>query len=426
MNVLIFTNNGWDEKNSLGNTISNFFDGSVFKNDIFYNIYMRECAPNNDVCKNYYKMTVQDIIKNHFHKEKIGKSFTCNNNGINNSNREQNMISIIHKHSLKFVYSIVDYFYRRKKWLNKNFKEYIKKADPDIFFSFATNVIMLKPIVEYIKNNTNAKIVLFIADDVYGAYDKTNIFRRKKLKRQFEEIIKLTDKVYGASKELCDYYSRMFNKKIDVLYKGCNFDYPIKNQINNVIKFVYAGNLLYGRDNILSKIALAIDNNNKNNYQKAILEIYSNTTITEELKGKLNIKNSSIIMGSRKYKEIKKIMNEADCNLQVESFEKKQIELVKYSFSTKIIDCLQSGSSVLAIGPSRVSSIKYLKKVPGVLVIDNLDDIDRKIKKIINNKNDLNENARKIREYSLNNHNIEKNQKNLRDDFKDLNKEKKR
>ncbi len=46
-------------------------------------------------------------------------------------------------------------------------------------------------------------------------------------------------------------------------------------------------------------------------------------------------------MGPRSYDEIKHIMHEADVVLHVESFDEKSIETVKYSFSTKIIDCLQ-------------------------------------------------------------------------------------
>lgn len=67
-------------------------------------------------------------------------------------------------------------------------------------------------------------------------------------------------------------------------------------------------------------------------------------------------------MGPRSYDEIKHIMHEADVVLHVESFDEKSIETVKYSFSTKIIDCLQSGSQILGVGPSGIASIEYLKK----------------------------------------------------------------
>lgn len=96
---------------------------------------------------------------------------------------------------------------------------------------------------------------------------------------------------------------------------------------------------------------------------------------------------------------------------------------MKYSFSTKIIDCLQSGSATIAIGPSNISSIKYMNKVPGVIVINKLEDLEREIFKAISQKNNIINSSKKIREYALNNHEINKNQKKIREDFIKLIKE---
>ena len=68
----------WDNTNATGNTLSNFFDGEVWKNDKFHNIYMRNALPNNSVCKDYYRLTLNDMLKNFFVNEKIGNKFTNN------------------------------------------------------------------------------------------------------------------------------------------------------------------------------------------------------------------------------------------------------------------------------------------------------------------------------------------------------------
>lgn len=419
MNILVFSNSAWDDTKSLGNTISNFFCGDVWKGDVFSNIFLRDANPNNNICKKYYRMTIMDMIKNYFKKEKIGKAFYRENNMLDNnekkSNREQRYIDLLHKYSLNIAYAIMDFVFRRKKWLNNNFKKYIDETKPDIFFAFLTSVSILKPIIEYIKKNTNAKIVLFIADDVYGDYQKKSIFRRRKLKKEFEEIIALSDKLYGASEELCEEYGKIFKKRIEILYKGCNFNEPVKEKNNDILKFVYAGNLFYGRDEILSKISKAIDKCNKKE-KKAILEIYTGATITDELKSKLNIPGSSIIVGKREYEEIKKIESEADYVLHVESFEADNIYYVRYSFSTKIIDCLQSGSCLLGIGPDNVASIKYISKIPGAYVINQIEDIDSKIYNLVNNNNII-QDSKEIRKFAIKNHDIKYNQNKLRNDF---------
>ena len=419
MNILVFSGGTWDDTKENGNTFSNFFNGKVWENDNFFNIYLRKSIPNNPVCKNYFQLPASDMIKYYFKPNKIGKKIILENNYRDNlvteiKSNEQKYINIIHTYSLSFIYNLMNHIYRKQKWLNDALKNYIKTANPDIFFAFATNVSILKPTIEYIKKNTTAKIVLFISDDFYESYSKKIITERNKLKKEFSDIISMADKIYGITDELCNKYSKLFNKNIEILHKGCSFDYNIKNKTNNPIKFVYAGNLLYGRAKILSKIAKAIEKSNTINSKKAMLEIYTGTAVTDKLKQQLNITNSSIIMGKREYNAIKKIENEADYVLHVESFDKKQIETVKFSFSTKIIDCMQCGSCFVAIGPKQIASIKYVKKVPGVHVITNINMIEDEIIALINSQ-DTYQNAKKIREFAKQNLEITKNQQKLRD-----------
>ena len=90
--------------------------------------------------------------------------------------------------------------------------------------------------------------------------------------------------------------------------------------------------------------------------------------------------------------------------LLIESFEEEEKAKTRYSFSTKIIDALQSGSSILAVGPDDISSIRYLDSVSGSIVINGLSDFESKMSYISENPEILIENAEKIREFALKNH----------------------
>ena len=427
MRILVFSNGSWDDTNATGNTLSNLFGGNCWKNDIFYNIYMRNATPNNKICNNYYRITLLSIIRNHFCKEKIGIEFNNSfaDNGktdYKNNNKERKIIDFIHNYSLNFIYTFADWFYRKKRWINKRFEKYIKEMNPDIFYAHINNFAFLNPLVKYVKSNTKAKIVILLTDNLYEDINNKSFSRRKKLRKDYREIIESADMIYAITDELKNEYGKIFNKEIQILRKGCSFDYPIRTQKNEVIRFVYAGNLLYGRDEVLSKIAKAIEYNNSNNSKKAFLEIYTGDTVSTKLKNTLNIENCSQIIGKREYNEIMKIENASDYVLHVESFEKKQIEYVKYSFSTKIIDCIQSGSCFIGVGPSDISSIKYIKKIPGAHVINSLDDIVENIINLINNDRII-QDSMKIREFAVMNHDIFENQNKLRRSFINIIKE---
>lgn len=204
--------------------------------------------------------------------------------------------------------------------------------------------------------------------------------------------------MYGISQPMCDAYSKEFGCEVSLLHKGCELCAP-KTSVNKPIKIVYAGNLMYGRDEILGKIASVLQNINAGGI-KAFLRIYTGTTITDAIASKLSLGESSQIVGAKPYDEIKRVMKHADVVLHVESFEPDQMRLVRYSFSTKITDCMQSGSVMMAIGPSGIASIEYSKQIPGSIVVDDLNKLEYELKGIVDNPESLVGRAKMINDYA--------------------------
>lgn len=208
----------------------------------------------------------------------------------------------------------------------------------------------------------------------------------------------MSDKVYGISQPMCDAYSKEFGCEVSLLHKGCELCAP-RTDVNKPIEIVYAGNLMYGRDDILGKLALSLQSINTSEI-KAVLRIYTGTTITDDIDSKLNLGESSQIAGAKPYDDIKKIMKRSDVVLHVESFEPDQMKLVRYSFSTKITDCMQSGSVMMAIGPSGIASIEYSKQIPGSIVVDDLNKLEYELKGIVDNPETLVGRAKMINDYA--------------------------
>lgn len=423
MNILVFSEAAWDDKNSFGNTVSNFFCGDTWKRDRFCNFYARKQVPDNNIRASYYNLSALDIVKGILKGHIEGYSFTTDSicdAGAESfaNNQERHNIDKLHQKKNSFIYFAHEQIWRSRFWLNQSFKQFISKNAPDILFAFATSPYILWPLIQFLKTHTHCKVVLLVADDVYGSYAHCAFYRRGYLKRELKKCIQAADKLYGISDEMSALYEGRFRTPVATLYKGCDLSMQPKQYLNQPLRLVYAGNLLWGRDDTLALVADALEQVNQDGV-KAVLEIYTGTTITEQIQQKLNRGNSSRIIGSRPYEEIKQIMHEADITLHVESFEEKAIETVRYSFSTKIIDCLQSGSQVLGIGPAGIASIEYLKKVDGVVVIDKEKQIRNAIIQLLQ-RGQLMEDAHKTRRYALQKHELNAVQKKLRDEFENL------
>lgn len=425
MNILIFSEAAWDDRNSFGNTVSNFFCGKVWERDHFCNFYVRKQAPENKADVAYYNLSATDILKGVLRLHIEGRRFTTGTMRTEDMKlqvaheKEQKRIDRLHKNGNQLVYYGHELVWRSRIWLNRAFKQFVAENQPDVLFAFAASPYILLPLIQYLKKHTQCKVILLVADDVFGNYDRCAFFRKGYLKSELQKCISMADRIFGISDEMSELYRERFGKAVTTLYKGCDLSEQPKQYLNRPLRFIYAGNLYYGRDNTLALVASALEQVNRDGV-KAVLEIYTGTTVTEELRKKLNKAGTSEIMGSRPYVEIRKILHDADVVLHVESFERESTETVRYSFSTKIIDCLQSGNQVLGIGPKGLASIEYLRKIPGVLVADEPYKISSCIQEFTSEGSKISENSAAIRTFALEKHDICTVQKRLRSDFENV------
>lgn len=427
-NILVITKSPWVETNSFGNTLSNFFEGWSDVN--FYNIYCREELPQNDVCCSYFNITERQLLRYIFSPDKIGRQFSC-------SDISKKRESKIYKNIYRREKQIVDFF--REKggaisliareilwdlggWRNKQLDNFLNENKIDVIFALAADPIYLQKIISYSLKKTNASLVLFFADDIYShkTYSPLRYLYRSALRRTIRNSVKKAVKLYGCSPLLCEEYENYFDKRIEPLYKGCSFNNcGKKDSVSSPIKLVYAGNLFFGRWRILKALADEIVKINED-FVKMVLEIYTTATITQEIDTALNRAESSQIMGPLPYDDVKKVLQRADIVLHVESFDTMQAKITRLSFSTKIIDCMQSGSCMMAIGPGNIASIKYLTNIDGVIVVNDIKRLGSILKDIIKDRNCIIENSEKLNQYARIHHNLDVNREKLENDFKHI------
>lgn len=396
MKVLILNKSPWDDRLPNGNTLSNLF--SEWSDTEFACIYCRDAAPSNRCCSKYLAISPLQVAKNLFTPWRIGKTITSINGDYSNEISAEKKISNISKSNRTFFCFANELIYKIGVWQNYKYKTFIHNFNPDIIFCFGVPDPVLYRTLKYVKKNTKAKIITYYVDDLYFSKEKTALLRwigRNRL----EKMAILSDKCYGISQLMCDEYSSIFKKEFNLLIKGCQIQKP-KNFFNKPVRFVYAGNLLYNRHKSLGALASVLQRVN-NDGLKVTLDIYTATTVSEEIKKTLCLGESSCLHPSKPFDEIKEVMHAADIVLHVESFDIDQIDIVRLSFSTKITDCMQSGSVMMAIGPSGIASIEYPKNnIPGAIVVTSLENLNDIVKDIVSNPEQIIERAVAINDFA--------------------------
>lgn len=417
--ILAITRSPVNNKDNLGSTIENIF-GDKEKYSL-HNIFLRADDSLNNVCDSYFQISEQDIIKSIFFRKECGICFydTKSNNGslINNKsisarNREKRLYDFVKGTNLYFPWIVRECVWKYGKWRNDNLKKYLNSIKPDIIFMTSLSCIYPYKILDYIEKNNSIKIVYFHVDDNYSY--NTNIFspfyycHKYILRKNMIEHISNSKMNYAISPSLKKEYDKQFNIKCAILTKLT--DFSCAKEYNNNDKHIiicFTGNISSGRWKTLLLVDRALHTLCDEGLDLE-LRIYSATKPNKEFMNTINSSKCTSFLGEISGLEVKRVQEEADILLHVESFDCKDISEVKLSFSTKIVDYLSRKRSVIAIGPVNVASIEYFVHNEIGLCITERNSIVTSLRTFLSTRNNLCLNAtkcwekgRQLHDYSI-------------------------
>ena len=370
--VLVISRDSWNTTNNSGNTLSNLFQNWETSN--IANIYCRDEIPNNTICTNYYKISESILVKKLLGKVKVAgekhgqlvsKAIETNEEQIKLQNSEKKLYDFFRKNRWQVFLWLRELLWKIVNWKTNELKQFVADFQPDIIFSPSYDSFYMHSLLYFIKKNSDAKVVYFHCDDLvtYRQYSLSPFFWLNRfIQRKFMDIsIKLADKNYCIIDEQARVYESIYKIKFDLLYKTGDFNWqPEPKKPDAILKFVYTGNIIYGRLETIITIAktLQIINQNK---KRAELYIYTANKIEEKDIEVLRQTNAVYLMGKVPYEEIPQILQNANVLVHVESFEKQQMLATSLSFSTKLVDYFEAAKPIFALGWEKAASIMYLK-----------------------------------------------------------------
>ena len=281
-------------------------------------------------------------------------------------------------------------------WKERSLKCFLKKNPIDVVFFPPSSWGFRSLVVKWILRHSNARLILFFADDVFTYqsvpwyyYLKQFLFRRLQLLlvRQAAEVFVISPKMKREYDAAFCRETVLLTKPIEGVPEDAGTGIPGNS---DAMTFLYAGNLLYGRDRILVKIAETLRDYNKTHGTKHRLKIYSRDPLTPQVLHAFRAAGRACeLCAAVPYSELQTIIKKS-CDVLVfaESFEKKEKRKTWLSFSTKITDYFKSGKLIWAVGPRDVSSIEYLEENDCAFVAGDLPSISQTLEKIVSNRSD--------------------------------------
>lgn len=251
--------------------------------------------------------------------------------------------------------------WRKKFWCTDKLNAWLDEFRPECVFLAFSNDYFINEIALYVSKRYSIPIVSCIGDDYFfNTHFSLNPLYHLYMST-YRSLIRKVLSVKGSSVYISDKIRDKYNKEFGLDGETIYLTSTVKrrafapiNKENPVI--TYFGNVRIGRNKSLCDIANAFGQINPS-YR---IEIYTNEqdeSYTEILK-----KNPYIIFGgSIPYEQVQNRMNESDITIVVEGFDEADVNISRYSLSTKAADALASGSAILTYGSIDCGIIEYMQ-----------------------------------------------------------------
>ena len=420
MKVLIVSSSAWRQDCSFGNTFSNWFSG--MQDVEIANIYLDSKNPDKtDYVTDFFQIPEKKVAKSIFkRKTKTWKRFT--NVDIVDDDQPQEQTNALIPFAKRKRWTI--FFILRKliwslgRWKTKELFQFVEDFRPDIIFQPIYHRSPANKIALKIQKKFDIPMVGFIGDDVYTlkqlSFSPLFWIDRLINRRGVKKSVKHCDILYVASDLQKREYEKIFKLPINVLMKFGDFEGEpnVSDLINEPVKFVYTGNIDSGRYESLSLLVKSFQQ-----LGGSELDIYSKTELSAKQIDSLNVEGVSHFWGGISYQRVCEVQKEADVLVFVESMKLKGKLAVRQSFSTKIVDYFAVPRCILAIGPSDIAPIEYLKENNVAVVCSDYSKMTEQIKEILENKEKIYFYAKNAWELGKKRHNKKDAQKKLRDDL---------
>ena len=392
----------------MGSTLASYFVS--YDPYSIAHFYIKDMEPDIPVCFNNYKVTDNELLHKVFHpfSGRVGGSALFNESGNSKDTRSSKLGTSNKRY---FVLLMRNALWRTRLWFNKDFKNWISSFSPEVILIQPGDFSYLLDIAVLLSKKYGIPLLVHESESYYLRFKAKPSFIHLGFLRSYERMMHRASFCVYLHNALEKDYKKYFDVPSATIMKGTTVVPHMSKKhfdLNNV-RFIYGGNLgrKVGRCVPLVEIGQIIK---KLGY---FIDVYTNSK--GDHMDDLTIENGILLHESIPYESLQKEIANSDFIIHIENQSPEMVNELEYAFTTKIPDMLASGVCSIVYGSSKIAAIRYFKDNSLGCVIENYEDLEPMIGRIINDKI--------LRDYYINNalekakneHNISNNSKRMRD-----------
>lgn len=287
------------------------------------------------------------------------------------------------KRKFPLNYLLRGILWKKKYWCTEKLLQWADDFSPECIFLAFSDDFFIPEIALFFAERYDIPLISCIGDDYYFN-DRFSVspfyyIYRKKYKKLIDRVFAHGGSAAYIGDKIRDKYNSEFNLDGETVYLTSEIERQPFRMINTTNpKITYCGNIRLGRNKSLAEVADVLAEINPDYH----LEIYSNEKVDKYISVLKNHKNIDYL-GTVPYEIVKRKTVDSDIVVVVEGFDKKDVDITRYSLSTKVADSLASGRFVLGYGSAECGAIDYLLKYECGLTCTSYDELLTKLKKVV-------------------------------------------
>lgn len=375
-------------KKSTSRAFESYFHG--WDKEHLVQVFSNTRTPVKGHCGSLYQITDQRLVKRRFDKRiKVGKRYEYEelpdewlDDDLELGSSVFGKLYAFGSRSSHITHLMRKCVWRERYWHTDDLDRWLDDFRPDCVFLAFSNDYFILEIALYIAERFDVPIVSAIGDDYYFEERKTLSPLYWLYKRTYRSLVRRVFEHGGSAvyigNKIREKYNSAFGLRGETVYLTSEADRRPFRPIDVECPVIrYFGNIRLGRNQSLLELGKVLGHINSN-YR---LEVYSNET--DQKQYQMLVDEPAVdFMGSVPYKTVLDKTLESDVLVVVEGFDKRDVDITRYSLSTKVADALASGAMVVGYGSSECGAIEYLAETGCCCVANSAADLQGKIERL--------------------------------------------
>ena len=362
--VLILGNKCLSQSNNNGRTLSNLLLG--YPKEKLAQFCLLSGAPDFERCERYFVVSDRDALDALVRLRRVGRRLTEADAAKLIAPRR----SVKNRNALTMF--LREAVWRSGLWKRGGFRDFVKEFCPEVILLQAGDCAFLLRLARKLSKEYQIPLVIYNSEGYY--FKDYDYFRskglahlcyplfRRMLCREFRKTMQAASYAVYLCDELKAAYDAEFTCPSEVIYTATQLQ-PADKLQTGPLSAVYLGNLGLCRHESLIELAQTLQKVEPG----ALLHIYGRAP-NDSVEKALRSCGAIRLHGFVPYDEVRRVMAEAVLLVHAENFSEFYRKELIYAFSTKIPDCLASGSCFLLYAPPELAVTKYLRKTESAYV----------------------------------------------------------